>query len=165
MVVRADARQSYADLGKRVHLSAPAVYERIRRLQASGIIVRYTVTINPEAVGLSLCVFVRLTTAGDATCEEIIHALAEHPEIEERHSITGDDNLLLKIRTADTKGLEELLQKIRRIAAVAKTLTTISGARVVVGAWDADELAAMSTEFNQEGHGVTTCAASKGGSN
>ena len=123
--LKADSRSSYAELGKGVHLSAPAVYERVRRLESSGVILGHTVVIDPETIGLPFCAFVRIATQGDFRCEEIALALSKHSEIEECHSIAGEDNLLIKVRTPSPKALEELLTKIRQVPGIAKTLTTV----------------------------------------
>ncbi len=123
--LKADARCSYSELGKSVHLSAPAVYERVRRLESSGVILGHTIVMDPEAIGLPFCAFVRIATRGDISCAEIAAVLAGHCEIEECHSIAGEDNLLIKVRTPNPKALEELLTKIRQTPGVAKTLTTV----------------------------------------
>lgn len=123
--LKADARSSYAELGKSVHLSAPAVYERVRRLESAGVILGHTVVIDPEAIGLPFCAFVRIATQGDFRCDDIAAMLAKHSEIEECHSIAGEDNLLIKVRTPSPRALEELLTKIRQVPGIAKTLTTV----------------------------------------
>ncbi len=123
--LKADARSSYAELGKGVHLSAPAVYERVRRMESSGVILGHTVVIDPEAIGLPFCAFVRIATEGNYRCDEIAAALGRHSEIEECHSIAGEDNLLIKVRTPSPKALEGLLTKIRQVPGIAKTLTTV----------------------------------------
>jgi Lrp/AsnC family leucine-responsive transcriptional regulator len=72
-----DARATYAEIGKGAHLSAPAVYERIRRLESAGVIQKHTVTIDPTAVGLPFCAFIRIGTAGDHACDAIAANLAK----------------------------------------------------------------------------------------
>ena len=124
-VLKDNARLSYADLGKRVHLSPPAAYERVRRLEKSGVIRNHTVVIDPNSIGLSFCAFVRIATSGDSSCEQIAHTLAENPEIEECHSIAGEDNMLIKARTVSPSALENLLRTIRKVPGIVKTLTTV----------------------------------------
>ena len=96
-ILRENARASYAEIGKRAHLSAPAVYERLRRLENAGVIQKHTVTIDPTAVGLPFCAFIRIGTAGDHGCASIAGSLAGNPEIEECHSIAGEDTVLVKV--------------------------------------------------------------------
>jgi hypothetical protein len=68
-LLREDGRATYAEIGKRAHLAAPAAYERIRRLESAGFIQKHTVTIDPAAVGLPFCAFIRIGTAGDHGCD------------------------------------------------------------------------------------------------
>ena len=124
-LLRENARETYAEIGKRAHLSAPAVYERIRRLQSAGVIQKHTVTIDPTAVGLPFCAFIRIGTAGDHGCDMIAASLARNPEIEECHSIAGEDTVLVKARTPSPRDLEYLIKRIRSIPGIVTTITTV----------------------------------------
>jgi Lrp/AsnC family leucine-responsive transcriptional regulator len=124
-LLREDARASYAEIGKRAHLSAPAVYERLRRLKSVGVIKRHTVTLDPAAIGLPFCAFIRIGTAGDHGCKDIAASLAKNPEIEECHSIAGEDTVLVKARTPNPMALEQLISKIRSIPGIVTTVTTV----------------------------------------
>jgi DNA-binding Lrp family transcriptional regulator len=123
--LREDARVTYAELGKRAHLSAPAVYERIRRLESAGVIQKHTVTIDPATIGLPFCAFIRIGTSGDHGCENIAASLAKNPEIEECHSIAGEDTVLVKARTPSAMDLEYLIRRIRSIPGIVTTVTTV----------------------------------------
>jgi Lrp/AsnC family transcriptional regulator, leucine-responsive regulatory protein len=124
-LLREDGRATYAEIGKRAHLSAPAAYERIRRLESAGVIEKHTVTIDPAAIGLPFCAFIRIGTAGDHGCDIIASSLAKNPEIEECHSIAGEDTVLVKARTASPMDLEYLIKKIRSIPGIVTTVTTV----------------------------------------
>jgi len=124
-LLRENARATYAEIGKRAHLSAPAVYERIRRLESAGVIQKHTVTIDPSAVGLPFCAFIRIGTAGDHGCDAIAASLAKNPEIEECHSIAGEDTVLVKARTPSPMDLEYLIKRIRSIPGIVTTITTV----------------------------------------
>jgi Lrp/AsnC family transcriptional regulator, leucine-responsive regulatory protein len=124
-ILRDNARATYAEVGQGAHLSAPAVYERIRRMETNGVIQKYTITIDPAAVGLPFCAFIRIGTAGDHGCDTIAQSLAENPEIDECHSIAGEDTLLIKARTASPKDLEYLIKRIRSIPGIVTTVTTV----------------------------------------
>ena len=124
-LLRENARVTYAEIGKRAHLSAPAVYERIRRLESAGVIQKHTVTIDPTAIGLPFCAFIRIGTAGDHGCDAIASSLAKNPEIEECHSIAGEDTVLVKARTASPIDLEYLIKRIRSIPGIVTTVTTV----------------------------------------
>ncbi len=124
-LLKENARATYAEIGKRAHLSAPAVYERIRRLESAGVIQKHTVTIDPTAVGLPFCAFIRIGTAGDHGCDTIATSLAKNPEIEECHSIAGEDTVLVKARTPSPMDLEYLIKRIRSIPGIVTTVTTV----------------------------------------
>jgi len=124
-LLQKNARATYAETGQRAYLSAPAVYERVKRMEHDGVIQKYTVTIDPGAVGLPFCAFVRIGTAGEYTCDSIVAKLAENPEIEECHSIAGEDTLLVKARTRNPIDLENLIRKIRSIPGVVTSVTTV----------------------------------------
>ena len=124
-VLREDARATYAEIGKRAHLSAPAVYERVRRLEQAGVIKNYTVVVDPAAVKLPFCAFIRIGTAGDYGCASISESLAKHREIEECHSIAGEDTVMVKARTRSPMDLELLISKIRSIPGIVTTVTTV----------------------------------------
>ncbi|WP_040676495.1 Lrp/AsnC family transcriptional regulator [Nitratireductor pacificus] len=106
-----DATVSYADLGKRVGLSAPAAHERVKRLKRSGVIQRMAALIEPKAVGKGLLAFVHVDTRGWGKSPALM-AVANYPEVEEVHSVAGDTCMLLKVRTENTHALEGLLAQI-----------------------------------------------------
>jgi len=115
-----DATVSYAELGARVGLSAPAAHERVRRLRRSGAIRRTAALIDPIAVGKPLLAFVHVDTRGWGKTPEVL-AIAEHPEVEEMHSVAGDTCMLLKVRTEDSRALEGLLARIYDTPGVIRT--------------------------------------------
>jgi Lrp/AsnC family leucine-responsive transcriptional regulator len=119
-----DGRMSFTDLGKATGLSTSAVHQRVRRLEQRGVIRGYAAVIDPEAVGLSLTAFVSVTPLDQAAPDDVPDRLAEFPEIEACHSVAGDENYLLKVRTATPSALEQLLARIRAVAGVS-TRTTI----------------------------------------
>lgn len=106
-----DATVSYAELGKRVGLSAPAAHERVKRLKKSGAIRRMAALIDPGAVGKELLAFIHVDTSGWGKTPALM-AIAECPEVEEVHSVAGDACMLLKVRAASTRALEGLLARL-----------------------------------------------------
>lgn len=115
---------SFTDLGRSTGLSTSAVHQRVRRLEQRGVIRRYTAVVDAEALGLALTAFVSVTPLDPATAEETPQRLSGMPEIEECHSVAGDESYLLKVRSATPRALEELLARIRAEASVS-TRTTI----------------------------------------
>jgi Lrp/AsnC family transcriptional regulator, leucine-responsive regulatory protein len=124
-LLREDARTKYVELGRTVHLSPPAVFERVKKLEKSGTILRYTVDLDPKLLELSLCAFVQIRVLDDVTSEEIAERLTAFREVEECHSIAGEDCILTKVRTANTAALTRLLLEMKKIPGVQRTLTTI----------------------------------------
>lgn len=115
-----DATVSYAELGERAGLSAPAAHERVKRLRRSGAIRRTAALIDPKTVRKPLLAFVHVDTKGWGKTPELM-AISEHPEVEEIHSVAGDTCMLLKVRTEDTRALEGLLSRLYETPGVVST--------------------------------------------
>jgi len=106
-----DARLSYAELGRRVGLTTPAVVERMRRLEETGIIAGYRAEIDTKKVGLSITAFIRMSVSGNVT-ERITNLVRELPEILECHKGTGGDSFIIKVAVSSVEHLESLLDKL-----------------------------------------------------
>jgi Lrp/AsnC family transcriptional regulator, leucine-responsive regulatory protein len=105
-----DARLSFAELGRRVGLSSPAVAERVARLEETGVIKAYRAEIDPRAVGYTLGVVIRIRPA-----PRELHKVAElaqrTPEVVECHRITGEDCFFIKAYVRDVEHLEEVIDQ------------------------------------------------------
>jgi Lrp/AsnC family transcriptional regulator, leucine-responsive regulatory protein len=123
-VLTRDANVSYAELGERIGLSAPAVHERVKRMKRTGAIRQTSVLIDPVAIGKPLLAFVHVDTRGWGKTPELM-AIAELPEVEEVHSVAGDASMLLKVRTGDSRALEGLLARIYDVPGVIATRSYI----------------------------------------
>lgn len=119
-LLAADATRSYAALGEALHLSAPAVHERVKRLRQDGVVKGTVAVLDGPAIGRPLLAFVQVKTRSWATTLQKIN-FAELPDIEEVHSITGESDVLLKVRTRDTQALEEILALIQGFEGVDGT--------------------------------------------
>jgi Lrp/AsnC family transcriptional regulator, leucine-responsive regulatory protein len=120
-----DATVSYADLGQRVGLSAPAVHERVKRLRRSGAIRRTSALIDPTAVGKPLLAFIHVDTTGWCKSQALLE-IERFPEVEEIHSVTGDTCLLLKVRARNTQALEGLLAHLYAVPGVSATRSYVA---------------------------------------
>ncbi len=107
-----DGKMSYADMGSKVHLTAPAVHARVKKMEKAGVIKNHSIRVNYDKVGLPVTAFVRIQT-GKLRCSEVGKQLNKFPEIEECHSVAGEDDVILKTRTATPLELQNLLDKIR----------------------------------------------------
>jgi Lrp/AsnC family leucine-responsive transcriptional regulator len=123
-LLQEDATRSYAELGRAVHLSAPATHERVRKLRRAGVIRRTTVEVDPAALGRTLLAFVEIDTRGWAT-EPLVEAVRHDPRVEDLHAIAGDTHFLAKVRVADPGDLQDLLRDLYRIDAVLNTRTRV----------------------------------------
>jgi DNA-binding Lrp family transcriptional regulator len=120
-----DATLSYAELGRRLNLSPPAVHERAKRLKETGVIRRTVAVLDPELVGKPLLAFVHVDTERWGKTPAMMR-LAELPEVEEIHAVTGDACLILKVRTAGPAALEDLLAHLYAVPGVRGTRSYIA---------------------------------------
>lgn len=119
-----DATASYADLGKAIGLSAPAVHERVKRMRRSGVIRQTSVLIDPRAIGKSFLAFIHVDVRGWCKTPQQL-AIAEFPEVEEVHNVAGDTSMLLKVRTENSMALEGLLARIYDVPGIVATRSYI----------------------------------------
>lgn len=118
-----DAGQAYAALGKAVGLSAGAAHERVRKLRERGVIRHTTVDVDPAALGRGVLAFVMVDSSawmGDAAT-----SFAAIPEIQEAHIIAGAASVLVKVRTATTEQLQDVLRRLYAIEGVSGTQATV----------------------------------------
>ncbi len=106
-----NARISFAELGRIVGLSTPAVTERVHKLEEAGIIVGYRAQIDPAKVGLPMLAFVNVKVGGE-NLARFMELAATHPEVLECHRVTGAESFLLKVAVSDVTHLEKLLDAL-----------------------------------------------------
>lgn len=119
-----DARQSFTALGEQVGLSAPAIHERVKRMRASGVIKTTAALLEGEKIGKPFLAFVHVDAEGWGKGPLVEH-LAQLPEVEEMHSVSGDHCLLLKIRTTGPQDLENLLETLYHSKGIRGTKSEI----------------------------------------
>ena len=119
-----DARLGFAELGRLVRLSAPAVAERVRRLEDAGVISGYRATVNPRRLGYALSAMVRLRCDG-ATCARIGSLVEDIPEVLECRRLAGEDSALLHVVAMSTEHLESVLDRLLKTGASNSTTTLI----------------------------------------
>lgn len=119
-LLAADSSQSYAELSAILHLSAPSVHDRVKRLKRDGVIKATVAKIDGCKVGRTLLTFILVNTKNVVSTKRLL-TLSSLPEIEEIHTVTGDSSVMLKVRAHDTESLEELLGKVQDIDGVEST--------------------------------------------
>ena len=127
----ADARSSYAEIGAKVSLSAPAVKRRVDRLRSTGVIKGFTTVIEPSAVGWTTEAFVELFCTGRTTPAQITVATKRHPEVVGAYTVSGEADALVHLRAADIGHLEQALEKLRAESFVTSTRSMIVLSRLV----------------------------------
>ncbi len=106
-----DARLTYAELGRRVGLTTPAVIERVRKLEDAGVITGYRVEIDTAKVGLPITAFIRMSITG-VDYSQIIEVVKESAEVLECHRGTGNDSFIMKVAVADVGHLQTLIDRL-----------------------------------------------------
>jgi Lrp/AsnC family leucine-responsive transcriptional regulator len=124
-VLQRDGRRPYADLGAEVGISGPSVHERVKKLEARGVIQGYAARVDPNAAGLVILAFCWVTQAPGTTATDLTGDFAAIPEIEECHHIAGEADYLLKVRARDTIDLERVLRVIQAVPHVFTTETDV----------------------------------------
>jgi Lrp/AsnC family leucine-responsive transcriptional regulator len=125
-LLRGNARLSYAELARQVGLSAPAVHERVGRLEASGVIRGYRADVVPDAIGLGVTAIIGVVQESGFESDEVIEALREFAEIESCYFMAGEESFLLKVRVGTIAELEHFIVRLNRTPGVASTRTTIA---------------------------------------
>jgi Lrp/AsnC family transcriptional regulator, leucine-responsive regulatory protein len=108
--LQADGRVGMAELGRRIGMSAPAVAERVQRLERAGVIAGYRAEIDPARVGFPVAAVVRIRPA-PGQLQRIPEVARETPEVVECYRITGEDCYLIKLYLPAIDDLEEVLDR------------------------------------------------------
>jgi Lrp/AsnC family leucine-responsive transcriptional regulator len=124
-LLQADGRMPYAELGAAVGISGPAAHERVKKLEARGVIRGYAAVIDPAAVGYGIIAFTWITQAPGTKATDLTGDFALIPEIEDCHHISGEADFLLKIRARDTGDLERVIRLIQSTRHVFTTETDV----------------------------------------
>jgi Lrp/AsnC family transcriptional regulator, leucine-responsive regulatory protein len=109
--LQADGRLSFKELGRRVNLSAPAVAERVRRLEETGVITGYRAEVDPRQAGHPIAAFIQMQCAL-GKCLLKTSTSEDYPEVVEVHRLSGDHCTMLKVRAASLEHFEGLLERI-----------------------------------------------------
>ncbi len=107
-ILGADARTSTSELARRVGMSAPAVRERLGRLEQAGVIRGYRADIDPAAVGLPVAAWVRVRP-GPGQLPKVADLARRSPQVSECHRVTGEDCFLMKVHAPGIADLESVL--------------------------------------------------------
>ena len=120
-----NSRENATNIGAKINLSTSAVIERIKKLENSGLIEKYTAIINQSALGRETMAFIYVSLEHPKYNEEFIRLVNENTSIAECHYIAGDFDFILKVVTQKGKMLEEILNYIKAINGVSLTRTSV----------------------------------------
>ncbi|MDQ3132123.1 MAG: Lrp/AsnC family transcriptional regulator [Acidobacteriota bacterium] len=109
--LQTNARISFAELGRRINLTTPAVIERIRKLEDAKIITGYRAEIDTAKVGLPITAFIRMSISG-VDYSRISKVAEESKEVLECHRGTGGDSFIMKVAVADVEHLQNLIDRL-----------------------------------------------------
>lgn len=123
--LQSDSKRSLKEIGAEVGLSAPSVMERVRKLENAGIIKGYHALLDARKVGLDIAAFIGVSISNPAHLSAFEEWVESIPQVLECHHVTGGHTLLLKVKTRNTKDLEQLISRIRSMEGVASTETMV----------------------------------------
>lgn len=123
--LQGNGRSTFAELGAAVGLKAPAVHDRVKRLESRGYVRGYAARLDCKMLGLELAAFISCYTTPDCDYERFTAALTAMPEVCEVHSVAGEESFVLKVMTRATTHLDNLLSRLKSVPGMARTKTTI----------------------------------------
>ena len=126
--LQSNARVAFAELGRRVGLSTPAVIERVHRLEETNVILGYRAHVDPARVGLPVRAFVKVTVAGDklASFAALVRKL---PEVLECHRVTGAESFMVQVAVRDVTHMEEVIDAMMPYVATNTSMILASPVR------------------------------------
>jgi Lrp/AsnC family leucine-responsive transcriptional regulator len=124
--LQADARLSMTELGRRVHLSQPAVTERVRKLESAGVITGYRATVNLGALGYGIRAVIRV---GRAEYARVVKLIQHTPEVVNAYNVTGEDSWILEIAVIDVAHLDAVVTKFCMLTETSTSII-LNAARV-----------------------------------
>jgi Lrp/AsnC family leucine-responsive transcriptional regulator len=125
-LLQGNARISNAEIARQLEMAPSAVFERIRRLEESGIIAGYAARLNPESLGLGLVAFIFIRTDDRVGTHKTANEIAKLPGVQEIHDVAGEDCYLVKLRARDTQDLAAFMREhLGKMKSIRSTRTTI----------------------------------------
>lgn len=121
-----EGRRSWADLADELGVSPPAIAEKVKRLEQTGLIRGFAALLSPEAIGCQVTAFVHLALSQEQERKSFLKYAESLTEIQECHHITGDWDYLIKVRAHSTSDLERILTELKQSCQVARTSTAIA---------------------------------------
>jgi Lrp/AsnC family leucine-responsive transcriptional regulator len=124
-ILQSHGRSRLADIAEEVELSAPAVMERVKKLESSGVIKGYQALLDGKKVGKDITAFIGVSVGNQRDLDKFAARMLHYRDVLECHHVTGDESFIVKVKSANTGSLEKLLGEIRSIEGVTRTVTKV----------------------------------------
>jgi len=124
-LLQRDGRESYAEVGLAVGMSGPSAHERVKKLEARGVIRGYSAQVDPTLLGYGVLAFIFIKQVPGTIATDMTGDFISIDEIEECHHLAGESDYLLKVRATDTRHLERVLHSIQQVGHVFTTETQV----------------------------------------
>jgi len=124
-ILQNNGRSRLADIAEEVDLSAPAVMERVKKLEAGGVIKGYQALLDSKKVGKDITAFIGVSIGNQRDIDKFAAQMLRYHDVLECHHVTGDETFILKVKSANTGSLEKLLGEIRSVEGVTRTVTKV----------------------------------------
>jgi len=121
-----NCKQSMAQIGEKVGLSAPSVVERIHKLEEAGVITGYVAVVDARRLGKEVTAFLGVCTEQPRSIGSLERQIVAIPDVLECHHVTGGHTLLVKVKTENTESLEALIEQVRSFESVSRTETMVA---------------------------------------
>ncbi len=131
-LLQEDARMSHAEIGRQVHLSQPAVSERIKRLESAQIIRAYRADINPKALGYDITAMIRVSTQQGRPYAKFVQ---ECPEIIDCYTVTGEDGAVMRVLATDVEHLQRIINQLNAFGSTSTAIvltTHVAGKSIAI---------------------------------
>ena len=124
-ILQNNGRSRLADIAEDVSLSAPAVMERVKKLEAGGVILGYHALLDGKKVGKDITAFIGVSIGNQRDIDGFASKIMQQADVLECHHVTGEETFILKVKAANTASLEKLLGEIRSVDGVTRTVTKV----------------------------------------
>ncbi len=124
-LLQENCKQPLASIGSKVGLSAPSVIERVHKLEEAGVIVSYVALLDAKRIGKDVAAFIGVSIDDRQGAKNIENQIVAIDDVMECHHVTGQHTLLVKVKAHDTQSLEALIDRIRSLAGVTRTETSV----------------------------------------
>lgn len=125
-ILQNHGRCHLAEIAKEVSLSSPAVMERVKKLEAQGVIKSYQAVLDAKKVGKDITAFIGVSVVHQRYIDDFASLMMRQHDVLECHHVTGEESFILKVKTANTDSLEKLLGEIRSVEGVTRTVTKVA---------------------------------------